>query len=294
MKVGFIGLGRMGQAMSARILGGGHDLVVYNRTTEKTAEIAKAGAQVAPSIAAACDGREVVISIVADDAAVKEVALNAGGVRDSLKPGAIHLVMGTHSVATVQLLAAAHAQAKQNMVSAPVLGRPDAAAAGQLLIVAGGPSDAVQRCEPLFQIMGRRTFEAGPKQEGAAAIKLSNNFVLGCAIEAMGEAFSLVRKYGVQPQVLYDVLTEGLFAAPAYKVYGKIIVDEAYGKAGFTTLLGLKDLNLALAAADQARVPTPSGNACRDRLLGAIAHGDGDKDWAVMAREQARASGLES
>ena len=293
MHVGFIGLGRMGQAMSARILGGGHDLVAYNRTPGKTSDIAKAGARIAVSIAAACEGRDVVISIVADDAAVKEVTLGAGGVRESLPAGAIHVVMGTHSVATVQMLAAAHTQANQLMVSAPVLGRPDAAAAGQLMIVAGGPAEAVRRCEPIFHVMGRRTFDAGARQEGAAAIKLSNNFVLGCAIEAMGEAFSLVRKYGVLPQVFYDVMTDGLFAAPAYKVYGKLIVAEAYGKAGFTTLLGLKDLNLALAAADQARVPMPSGSACRDRLLGAIAHGDGDKDWAVMAREQARASGLE-
>ena len=119
------------------------------------------------------------------------------------------------------------------------------------------------------------------------------NFMLGCAIEAMGEAFSLVRKYGVAPAVLYDVMTEGLFAAPAYKIYGKIIVDESYDKVGFTTLLGLKDISLALAAADQVRVPMPSANVCRDRLLGAAAHGDGEKDWAVMAREQARAAGLE-
>jgi 3-hydroxyisobutyrate dehydrogenase-like beta-hydroxyacid dehydrogenase len=161
------------------------------------------------------------------------------------------------------------------------------------MIVAGGPPEAVARCEPLFRVLGRRTFEAGVKPEGAAAIKLSNNFVLGCAIEAMGEAFSLVRKYGVAPRVLYDVMTEGLFASPAYKVYGQIIVGQAYDQAGFTALLGLKDITLALAAADQARVPAPSGKACRERLLGAIAHGDGDKDWAVMAREQARASGLD-
>jgi 3-hydroxyisobutyrate dehydrogenase-like beta-hydroxyacid dehydrogenase len=109
----------------------------------------------------------------------------------------------------------------------------------------------------------------------------------------MGEAFSLIRKYGVEPQALYDVLTEGLFSAPAYKVYGKIIVDEAYDKAGFTTLLALKDADLALAAAGAVRVPLPSVNAARDRLLGAIAHGDGEKDWAVMALEQARASGLD-
>ena len=231
--------------------------------------------------------------MVADDTAVKEVTLGGGGVRDSLAPGAVHLCMGTHSVAAIQALSAAHAQANQKMVCAPVLGRPDAAAAGQLGIVAGGPADAVKRCEPLFQVIGRRTFEAGAKQEGAAAIKLSNNFVLGAAIEAMGEAFSLVRKYGVMPQVLFDVMTDALFASPAYKIYGKIIVDESYDKAGFMTLQGLKDLNLVLAAADQARVPMPSANNVRDRLLGAIAHGDGDKDWAVMAREQNRASGIE-
>jgi 3-hydroxyisobutyrate dehydrogenase-like beta-hydroxyacid dehydrogenase len=293
MKAGFIGLGKMGQGMTRRILGGGHHLIVYNRTREKATDLASAGATIAPSIADACKGREVVITMVADDSDLKEVALGSGGVRDSLSPGAIHLCMGTHSVAAVQALSAAHIQAGQQMVSAPVLGRPDAAAAGQLGIVAGGPEDAVKACEPLFQVLGRRTFEAGAKPEGAAAIKLTNNFVLGAAIEAMAEAFSLVRKYGVGPQILFDVMTDALFAAPAYKIYGKIIVDESYDKAGFMTLQGLKDLNLVLAAADQARVPMPSANNVRDRLLGAIAHGDGEKDWAVMAREQNRASGIE-
>ena len=293
MKVGFIGLGKMGQGMTRRILGGGHDLTVYNRTKEKAAALASEGAAIATSIASVCDGREVVITMVADDTAVKEVVLGKAGVRDSLRAGAIHLCMGTHSVAAVQALSAAHVQANQRMVSAPVLGRPDAAAAGQLGIVAGGPEEAVKACEPLFQVLGRRTFEAGTKPEGAAAIKLSNNFVLGAAIEAMAEAFSLVRKYGVAPQVLFDVMTDALFAAPAYKIYGKIMVDESYDKAGFMTLQGLKDLNLVLAAADQARVPMPSANNVRDRLLGAIAHGDGEKDWAVMAREQNRASGIE-
>jgi len=293
MKVGFIGLGRMGQAMSARVLASGHDLIVYNRTAGKASEIEKAGARVARSLADACEAREVVISMVADDAALKEITLSRGGLRDSLPDACIHLAMGTHSVGVIQAMAAAHNQSQQTLVAAPVLGRPDAAAAGQLGVVAAGPPDAVQRCEPLFQAIGRRTFQAGAKPEGAAAIKLSNGFVLGCAIEAMGEAFSLIRKYGVAPQVLYEVMTDGLFAAPAYKVYGKIIVDESYDKVGFTTMLGLKDVNLALAAAEQARVPMPSGGVYRDRLLGAIAHGDADKDWAVMAREQARASGLD-
>lgn len=293
MKLGFVGLGRMGQAMARRVLDGGHDLVVFNRTAQKASGLAAAGARVAPSLADACRERDVVISMLADDSALETVGLGAGGLRDALPSGAIHLAMGTHGVGAIRTLAEAHADAGQVLVAAPVLGRPDAAAAGQLGIVAAGPGEAVRRCEPLFQCIGRRVFPAGEKPEGATAIKLANNFLIGCAIEAMGEAYSLVRKYGVVPQVLYDVLTEGLFSAPVYKIYGKIIAEQAYDNVGFTTSLALKDANLVMAAADAARVPMPSAGTLRDRLLGAMAHGDGERDWAVIAREQARASGLE-
>jgi 3-hydroxyisobutyrate dehydrogenase-like beta-hydroxyacid dehydrogenase len=180
------------------------------------------------------------------------------------------------------------------LVAAPVLGRPDLAASGQLGIVAAGSPEAVRRCEPLLALMGRRTFEAGVKPESATAIKLANNLALGAAIVAQAEAFSLVRKYGVDPQVMYDVMTDGLFAgAPAYKGYGKTMVDETFDKVGSPVFVGIKDANLILAAADLARVPLPSLDVYRERLLGAIAHGDGDKDQAVLAREQARACGLE-
>lgn len=293
LRVGFIGLGRMGQAMANRILEAGHDLVVYNRSADKATELVKSGAQLATSVKAACEGREIVISMVSDDAALREVTLGAGGIRESLAPGEIHLAMGTHSVAEIQKLTAAHTEAKQILVAAPVLGRPDMAATGQVSIVAGGPSQAVKKCDPLFQVMGRRTFQCGDRAEHASITKLANNFMLGCAIGAMSEGFALTRKFGVVPQVFYEVMTEGLFAAPSYKVYGKIMVDEAYDKVGFTALLGLKDFGLIMAAAEAARVPLPSGNAVRDRLLSAIAHGDGTKDWAVVGREQARASGLE-
>lgn len=292
MKIGFVGLGRMGRAIAGRIVGAGHDLVVYNRTAGKSADLERAGAKPAGSIKAACAGREVVVTMLADDAALDEVALAKGGLRDSLPPGAIHMAMGTHGVGAIRSLAAAHAEAKQAFVAAPVLGRPDVAAAGQLGIVAAGPAEAVRRCDPLFQVIGRHTFEAGTDPAGATAIKLANNFMIGCALESMGEAFSLVRKFGVAPAVLHDVLTNGSFSAPIFRIYGQIMVDEAYDQVGFTAQLALKDANLVLAAADAARVPMPSASVVRDRLLGAIAHGDGERDWAVMAREQARASGL--
>jgi 3-hydroxyisobutyrate dehydrogenase-like beta-hydroxyacid dehydrogenase len=178
-------------------------------------------------------------------------------------------------------------------LAAPVLGRPDVAAAGQLGIVAAGPTDAVARCRPLFEVIGRRTFEAGEKPESATAIKLANNFVLGAAIETMAEAFSLVRTHAVDPALFNEVLTEGLFAAPAYKVYGTIIAEEDYDRVGFTTRLALKDVDLTLAAAGDAHVPLPTAAVLRDRILSAIAHGDAERDWAVLAREQARMSGID-
>jgi 3-hydroxyisobutyrate dehydrogenase-like beta-hydroxyacid dehydrogenase len=231
--------------------------------------------------------------MLVEDAAVIDVALRPGGLCDSLPKGAIHVAMGTYGVAAIRTLGAAHAKAGQVLVAAPVLGRPDLAASGQLGIVAGGPEAAVRTCEPLLQLMGRKTFQAGELPESATAIKLANNMVLGCAMVAMAESFSLVRKYDVSPRVFYEVITEGLFSAPAYKGYGKTMVDETYDNVGSPVTVGLKDANLIAAAADLARVPMPSLNIYRDRLLGAVAHGDGDRDQAVLAREQARAAGLE-
>jgi 3-hydroxyisobutyrate dehydrogenase-like beta-hydroxyacid dehydrogenase len=293
MKVGFIGLGRMGQAIAKRILDAGHELAVHNRTPGKTDALVSAGARPATSVAAACEARDVVVTMLADDPALREVASGPGGLVARLPAGSIHVAMGTHGVEVVRALAAEHAAAGQTLVAAPVLGRPEAAAAGQLGIIAAGPADALATCAPLFGAIGRRTFEAGAKPESATSIKLANGFVLGCAIEAMGEAFSLVRRYGVEPQVLYEVMTDGLFAAPAYKIYGRIIVDRSYDNVGFTARLGLKDFKLVLEAGEAARVPLSGANTVRDRLLCAIARGDGDRDWAVIAREQARACGLE-
>ncbi len=293
MKVGFIGLGRMGQGIAANVLGDGHELMVYNRSPGKTDELAAAGAAVARSVVEVCAGRDVVITMLAHDAALEDVVHADGGLLASLPADTIHMAMGTHSVAVTGAMATAHADAAKLFVACPVLGRPDVAAAGQLGLVPGGKAALVDRCRPLLDAIGRRTFEAGDDPASAASIKVTNNFVLGCAIEVMGEAFSLVRKYDVDPAVFYDVLADGMFNCTAYKVYGDIIAKEDYDRVGITATLGLKDANLALQAGEAVGVPLPSGNAWRDRLVGAVAHGDGEKDWAVVGREQARASGIE-
>lgn len=293
MKVGFIGLGRMGQGMARNVLDAGNDLIVYNRTAAKAEDLRAAGATVVETVAAAAADRDVVITMLTDDNALTAIAGGEGGLIAALPAGAIHMAMGTHSVEMTRAITAMHGSANQIFIAAPVLGRPDRAAAGELGIIPAGPADALAQVQPLLEAMGARQFEGGSEPEAAAAIKIAHNFVLGCAIEVMGEGISLVRKYGVEPLVLHQVLSEGIFACPAYKIYGDIIVNEAYDNVGFTTSIGLKDCNLALAAAEAVHVPLPSANVWRDRLLGAMAHGDGDRDWAVVAREQARASGLE-
>jgi len=293
MKVSFIGLGKMGQAMADRIIGGGHELGVYNRTASKAADLVKKGAKQMSSVADAAGYSDVVITMLENDSALAEVAYGEGGLIKSMAKGAIHLCMGTHGTGNIRKLTQAHVEAGQILVSAPVLGRPPAAAAGQLGIITGGGKAAVDKCQPIFAVMGRRTFDAGPEPVGAAAAKIANNFVLAAAIEALGEGFALAEKCGVPSAGFLDILTDGLFASPAYKIYGKIIAEKGYyGDPGFTATTGLKDVNLALQAGEAVAVPLPTANVCRDRLLGAIAHGDGDRDWTVMALEQARASGI--
>jgi 3-hydroxyisobutyrate dehydrogenase-like beta-hydroxyacid dehydrogenase len=291
MKLGFIGTGRMGQAMVRRMLEAKHEVGVYNRTAEKAKPLADAGAKILSSVADAARFGTVTYTMLADDAALEDVIFRQG-LLDALPKGGIHVCAGTHGIPVIRRIKQAHADKDHALVAAPMMGRPELVSSGTAGVFASGPADALAKCKPLFEAIARRTFEGGADPEAATAMKIANNFVLGCAIEAMGEGFSLTRKYGVPTSVFYDVMTDGLFNCSAYKVYGKIMVDESYAKVGQMAALGLKDANLALEAGFLAAVPLPSGNIWRDRLVGAVAHGDGDKDWAVMALEQARASGL--
>jgi 3-hydroxyisobutyrate dehydrogenase-like beta-hydroxyacid dehydrogenase len=292
MKVGFIGLGRMGEAMSRRLLDGGHEVAVYNRTADKMKPLVDLGAKPAASIGEVSNFSRAVFTMLTDDAAVMDVVGKPGGLRDTMPAGGIHICAGTHSVAAVIALHELHRLADQNLIAAPVLGRPDLVASGNATIVVAGLKETTDYCRPLFTAIAGRVIDAGSDAASAIAVKLANNFVVGCAIEAMSESFALVRKYGVPPEVFYRVLTDGLFACGAYKAYGKIIAEERYLPAGHRVVMGLKDAGLIFAAAEAVGVPLPSGNVWRDRLLGAIAHGEGEYDWAVMARDQARASGL--
>ena len=290
-KVALIGLGRMGQAMARRLLAAGHELVVWNRTPDRLGELLQLGATIASSIAQAATLDAPVITMLSDDDALAQVAHGPGGLIASLPIGGMHIAMGTHRSDTIRRLAFSHAEAGQVLIAAPVLGRPTAVAAGQLGIIAAGPSDAIERAQPLFDAIGKRTFRSGSDPATASLLKLTNNMVLACAIEVMGEAFSLIQKSGADPETLRDVLIEGLFSSPAYTGYSRAIVDGSWDAVGFTAALALKDIDLALATGVANGVPLPSAEVCRERLSRAIADGDAERDWIVMALAQARASG---
>ena len=293
MKIGFIGLGRMGQGMAGRILAAGHDIVVTDPVPGQTASLEDAGATAVDSPAAAATDCDVVISMLPSDKALAAVLHDDGGLIEGMPTSCIHMASGTHGVPAINAASDAHIAAGQHFIACPVLGRPDLAADGLLKLVPAGPLDAIDVVRPLFEILGQQTFEAGNNPQASTAVKIANNFVLGCAIESMGEALSLVEKLGVQPQLFFDVMTQGLFAAPAYEVYGKMIVEKRWESHGATAMIGLKDADLALEAALAAGVPLPSTHVWREYLRSAIERGEGGLDWAVMAREQARASGLE-
>ncbi|MFO1058672.1 MAG: NAD(P)-dependent oxidoreductase [Dongiaceae bacterium] len=293
MDIGFVGLGNMGLPIAANLLKAGHRLTVYNRTPARSALAAAQGAAVADRAAAAAAGREAVLTMVADDAALEAVAFGPDGLLATLPRGALHVSMSTISVAIAERLTAAHAAAGQVFLSAPVFGRPEAAAAARLFVVAAGPAAAVERCRPLFEAIGQRTFVVGETPSAANTVKLSGNFLLAAVVEGLSEAFALIRKAGIDPHLYLELLTSTLFGAPAYKTYGGLIADRRFEPAGFKMPLALKDARLALQAAEALAVPLPLASLIRDQLISGLARGYGELDWSALSRVAAENAGIE-
>ena len=290
MKLGFIGLGRMGAGMASNLVKAGHEVTVYNRSAEKTRALVEQGAHAAARVAGACKG-DAVISMLADDDAVESVAFGDAGVVASLGRNAVHVSMSTISVALSERLAAAHAKAGQRYVAAPVFGRPDAAAAAKLFIVVAGAPEAVQVCTPIFETLGQKAFHIGDRPEAANLVKLSGNFLIAAAIESLGEAIVLVSKGGVDKHKFLEILTSTLFTAPVYRNYGALIADAKFEPAGFAAPLGQKDIRLTLAAAEALRVPMPLASLLRDRFLALLAQGGDKLDWSAIASLAAKDAG---
>ena len=292
MKIGFLGLGQMGAAIAANLVRARHDVVVWNRSAEKARSLVDAGATLAASPRDAATASDVVFSMLADDAALNAVLSGEDGVLAGLKAGALHVSMSTIAVATAGDVAARHAERRQRFLSAPVFGRPEAAAAAKLFVVAAGTAADLESARPLFEAISQRVFYVGETQSDANLVKLCGNFMILAAIEAMAEAMTLAEKGGVPKAKLLEVLTGTLFDAPLFRTYGTILAEEKFRPAGFAAPLGLKDMRLASQAAEGERVPMPLLSLLRDHLLQTIATEGEDIDWSGIGRTIARNAGL--
>jgi 3-hydroxyisobutyrate dehydrogenase-like beta-hydroxyacid dehydrogenase len=276
--------------MAANLIKAGHEVTVYNRSADKAAPLIELGGTAAKTVAEACGG-EAVITMLADDDAVESIVFDPGGISASLQPGALHISCSTISVALCRRLARAHADAGQRYVAAPVFGRPDAAAAAKLFVMAAGAPDALEASRPLLDAIGQRVFVMSDQPEAANLVKLSGNFLIAAVIESVGEAMALVAKGGVDVHAYLDLLTSTLFSAPVYRTYGGLIADRRFEPAGFAAPLGYKDIRLALAAAGDLRVPMPLGSLLRDRFLTLLANGGEALDWSAIGGLAAKDAG---
>jgi 3-hydroxyisobutyrate dehydrogenase-like beta-hydroxyacid dehydrogenase len=290
MNIGIVGLGHMGSGIASNLLKAGYQVTVWNRSPDKAAALIEAGAVRAQTPAEAAAG-DFVISMLSDDRAVEAVVFGDGGIL-SASGQAIHVSMSSIGTSFATRLARAHEDAGRPFVSAPVFGRPALAEAGQLFIAAAGKADVVAACEPLFKVVGQRTFVVGDAPEKANLVKLAGNFMMLSAIESMAEAMTMAERGGIEPAMLLDILTGTSFDAPVYRNYGQILVERRFHPAGFPATLALKDMGLLDDAATAARVPMPVLGILLDHLLAAIVRNGEDVDATGLAEAVAATAGI--
>ncbi len=291
MEVGVIGVGRMGSAMARNLVKAGHKLRLFDTDAAPLRGLEKEGASIAANAKDAFRG-DAVISMLPNDDAMRAVFVT-GGVLPKRGSETIHVNMATASVACAEELTALHKARGVPYVAATVWGRPDAAAAAELSIAVAGEAKAIDKVQPLFDALGRRTTRVGAEPRMANVAKIAGNLLVASAIEAMGEAAALVRGYKMEAADFLDLIVTALFDVPVYRGYSEQIGSGVYEPPGFDMVLGFKDVRLALAAGEKVNVPLPFANVMRDAFLDALAHGDANKDWAAIAKVAARRAGLE-
>jgi 3-hydroxyisobutyrate dehydrogenase-like beta-hydroxyacid dehydrogenase len=292
-EIGFIGLGAMGAPMAANLIGAGFSLTVYNRTASKAEPLVQKGAHRAKRASDTARPGGIVVTMVSDDAALEELVLGEAALARRLAPGGIQLSMSTVSPAASRRLAAIHAEAGSTLVAAPVFGRPEAAAARRLWICISGPPAARAAVRPLLDAMGQAVFDFGEDAGAANVVKISGNFLIAAAMEAMAEALVMAEKSGVDRAATIEMLSKSLFACPVYQGYGAAIARRRHSPAGFRLPLGAKDVDLVLKTAREVKAPMPVASLLRDRFLGALAKGRAELDWSAIALGARDDAGLE-
>ena len=290
MRIGFIGLGRMGGPIAENLLKAGHSVTVWNRSPGPVQQLVGQGAVAAQTPQAAMQG-DAVFSVLSNDAVMREVGL-AGPLLENAKKDLIHINMATISAAFAQELQAAHAKAGRAYLSAPVFGRPDMAAAAQLVLVAAGDAAARDAMQPVFDQIGSRTVWLGEDAQKANLFKIAGNFMIASEMQATGEAFALLRKGGVDPAAFHDVMSGRLFTGAVFQNYGQMVLNRQYEPAGFALTLGLKDVNLARAAAAGLGMAMPTADLLQRNYNQAVEWGWQDKDWSAIGEVPAKKAGL--
>ena len=296
-RIGFIGLGRMGRAMAGNLAGAGCKVTAFYRRSEHAQDLANLGLEPSNDIEELFDC-DFLITMLPDDAAVREVVFGSAsqfgldGLVSGLASDAVHISMSTISPSASMQFAEAHRKFDQGYVAAPVFGNPDAAKARELYVIAGGASDQLQRCQPIFDLLGQRTFLIGSEPASANLVKLAGNMMTATTLEMLGEVMALIRKRGLDPNQFLDVLTSTMFGSRVHKIYGAKIAAQDYPESGFAFPLALKDVRLALAEGEAANVPMPSVAVVRDRLITGIARGYGKLDWSALGLMAAEEAGL--
>ncbi|WP_010502689.1 NAD(P)-dependent oxidoreductase [Paenibacillus elgii] len=283
MEVSFIGLGNMGFPMAQNLLQAGYELIIFNRTPEKAEPLMHQGARYAGTPLEAAKESNLVITMLSDDAALEEVVMGPNGILNGLPEKGIHISASTISVDLARKLSTSHAERKQYFVSATVLGRPDAAKAAKLRILLAGPEQARQRAIPVLAAMGQEIFEIGDHGEEGNVVKIGVNFLIASMLEALSEAQLMVEKYGVEPARFMDVVN-ALFQSPVYQNYGAIMTEQRFEPAGFKMKLGLKDVELAIKAAQSVHAPLPLGQLIQNHFSVGMAQGYGEMDWTALIR----------
>jgi 3-hydroxyisobutyrate dehydrogenase-like beta-hydroxyacid dehydrogenase len=295
MKIGFIGLGKMGREIALNLQKAGFELAVFNRTQSATEEFQKLGCKAAASVEELARWAEVVITMLANDQAVEAVILgneSSKGVFGERKNDQLHISMSTISVRLSQQLEELHKEANQHYIAAPVVGRPEAAAAKKLWVMAAGAPDQVQSCATIFDAIGQGTFVMGDRPYLANVAKLANNFLIASFIESISQALSFVEKSHLDREKFVELITSALLRSPIYENYAKRVLDGAFrpSESGFGMELALKDINLVLEAAGSTQTPMPLASLLHDRMLSGIARGYAEFDWtatALIARSDA-------
>jgi 3-hydroxyisobutyrate dehydrogenase-like beta-hydroxyacid dehydrogenase len=292
MKIGFVGLGPMGEPMAMRLLQAGHALTVFNRTASRAGALVEAGARRATTPAEAAGDAEIVFTMVANDEAAEHLVLGPDGIATTLGQGCVHVSSSTISPALSTRFEQAHRDHGQLYVAATVLGRPPAAQAGELFIVQAGSTAARARIGDALAQLGQRIFDLGEDPAQSNLVKLSLNFMIFSTIEQMSEMFALNEKGGVLPAVLFEILTNSFFTAPVHKNYGKLIIERRFDPPGGSVPLAAKDTRLLLGAAEALSVPVPMASLLRDRFLAMLANDEGGLDFAALSERARHDAGL--